>query len=248
MIDPIIANIGPFTIKWYGVIMAFGYLAGLFIATKLAKYRNLKKTDIQDFLIYLIPTAIIGARIGHILSSLNYYLNNPLKMFAIWNGGLAFHGGFIAAIFMAIYFCKKRDIKFYNLADVFVVPLAFGLIFGRFGNLINQELYGRITTLPWGISITGVEGKRHPSQIYEAIKNLIIFITTYNLIKIKSLPRGFVFWTFTLMYSILRFIVEFYRDWPPAYFNLTWAQIVSIPLIIISTTMLTKLKDNKLKR
>jgi len=242
MIDPVLINIGPITIKWYGLIMALGFLAGIHIATKLAKYRDLKKEDIQDFLIYLIPTAIIGARVGHILSSLQYYLNNPLQIFAIWKGGLAFHGGFIAAIFMAVYFCKKRKIKFYNLADVFVIPLAFGLIFGRFANLINQELYGRITTLPWGISINGVEGKRHPSQIYEAGKNLIIFITTYNLIRIKDLPRGFVFWTFTLMYSILRFIVEFFRDWPAAYFNLTWAQIVSIPLIIISALMLKHVK------
>ena len=118
MIDPIALELGPFTIKWYGIIMAFGFLAGIYISSKLAKYRNLKKEDIQDFFVYLIPSSIIGARIGHILmEDLQYYLSNPFEIIAIWHGGLAFQGGLIAAVITGVYFCRKRKIKFYNLAD-----------------------------------------------------------------------------------------------------------------------------------
>jgi phosphatidylglycerol---prolipoprotein diacylglyceryl transferase len=243
MINPIALELGPFIIKWYGIIMAFGFLAGILISSKLAKYRNLKKEDIQDFFVYLIPTSIIGARIGHIFMNLSYYINNPVEIVAIWHGGLAFQGGLIAATIMGVYFCKKRKIKFYNLADILVIPVAFALIFGRIANLINQELYGKLTTLPWGINIKGVEGKRHPSQIYESIKNLIIFLILISMIQIKKLKRGIIFWTFVLLYSILRFIVEFFRDWPTSLFGLTLPQLVSIPLVILSIIMLNRIRN-----
>ena len=245
MIDPVLVNIGPITIKWYGLIMALGFLAGIFIATKLTKYRDISKTDIQDFFIYLIPSAIIGARLGHIISIPNYYLQNPIEMIAVWHGGMAFQGGLLGAVIAALIFCKKRKIEFYDLSDILVVPLAFALIFWRIANLINQELYGRLTNLPWGISIRDVEGKRHPSQIYESLKNLIIFITLYNMIKIKHLKKGVVFWSFVAIYSILRFFVEFFRDWDTIYYSLTLSQLISIPMAILAIIMLNKITKCK---
>ena len=98
-----------------------------------------------------------------------------------------------------------------------------------------------MTDLPWGVNVPGVEGKRHPSQLYESFKNLVIFSTTFYLYKFKNLPKGFIFWTFVLMYSSLRFVAEFFRDWPTYLFGLTKIQLMSIPLAIFAGYMLLKL-------
>ena len=243
MVDPVIFTIGSLEVRWYGVILAGAFLVGAFMAAKLAEKRNIKKDDIYDFMAYLILASIIGARIAHILGDLSYYLENPFQMLAIWNGGLTFYGGFLGAIIVGYYYCKKKNIAFYDLADIFVIPLSFGIIFGRIGNFINGELYGKVTDLPWGVNVPNVEGKRHPSQLYESFKNLIIFSTTLYLYKFKELPKGFIFWTFVLMYSSLRFVAEFFRDWPTYLFGLTKIQLMSIPLAIFAGYMLLKLRS-----
>jgi len=124
---------------------------------------------------------------------------------------LSFHGGLLGAVAAGIIFAKKRKIDFYELADIFVIPLALGLALGRLGNFINGELYGRITNVPWAVQFQDAEGFRHPSQIYESLKNLFIFAVLWN-VKDKKLPKGFLFWLFVTMYSFLRFVVEFFRQ------------------------------------
>jgi len=176
MIDPVIFNIGSLEIRWYGLIMALSFLIGSFIAVKLGKKRNLSKDQVYDFLLYLIPLSIIFARLFHVfVYNFDYYIQNPLQIVQIWKGGVSLFGGLLGALLAALIFSKKRKIKFYDLADVFIIPLSFGIIFGRIGNFINQELYGKITNLPWAIKFDNVEGLRHPTQIYEAIGHLIIF-------------------------------------------------------------------------
>jgi phosphatidylglycerol:prolipoprotein diacylglycerol transferase len=245
MIDPVIFRIGSFSVKWYGVIAAFGFLIGTLIAAKLAEKRGIAKKHIYDFMLYLIPSVIIGARIFHVIGNISYYLDNLGEIIAIWNGGLAFHGGLAGAVIVGLIFVKKRNLNFYDLADIFVVPLALGLALGRIGNFINQELYGKLTNLPWGIEYDNVSGKRHPSQIYESIKNLIIFFILLILYSLKNLPKGFVFWSFICLYSFLRFFVEFIRDVPTALFSLTWAQITSIILFFLAIFVLIRLNKQR---
>ena len=228
-------------VRWYGIIYALSFLIGGLIAVKLGKEKGIKKEDIYDFLVYLIVAVIIGARIGHVFGALGYYSENLVEIFYVWNGGLAFHGGLIGAVLIGLWFCKKRDLKFYDMADIFVVPLALGLAFGRIGNFINGELYGKVSNLPWAVEFSGVSGKRHPSQLYESFKNFFIFLVLWNLYKVKKLPSGFIFWSFILMYSCLRFFVEFYRDWETVFIGLTWPQLVSIPLAFVSFFVLCKL-------
>ncbi len=242
MVDPVIFTIGSIEVRWYGVILALAFLFGAYFAAYLAKKRGINRDTIYDFMIYLVLGSIVGARVGHVLGSLSFYLDNPSQIIAIWNGGLAFHGGLSGAVIVGWYFSKKRNIEFYDLADIFVVPLSIGLMFGRIGNFINGELYGKITDLPWAVTFNNVEGERHPSQLYEAFKNLVIFSTTLYLYKFKNLPKGFIFWTFVLMYSSLRFVAEFFRDWQ-TYFGLTMAQWISIPLAIFAGYMLLKLRN-----
>ncbi len=248
MVDPVLFTIGSLEVRWYGIILAGTFLIGAFMAAKLAEKRNIKKEHIYDFMVYLIVASIIGARIAHILGNLSFYLENPFQMLAIWKGGMTFYGGLLAAVIVGYYFCKKRNIEFYDMADIFVIPLAFGIIFGRIGNFINGELYGKITNLPWAVNVRGVEGKRHPSQLYEAFKNLIIFSTLIYLYKLKDLPRGTIFWTFVLMYSSLRFVAEFFRDWPVFWLGLTKIQLISIPLAILAGVMIYKLNKNGMQK
>lgn len=251
MIDPILFQLGPLQVRWYGLIFALMFLIGAYIAGKLAKYRNLTKEDAYDFLIWLIPFAIIGARLAHIfIYNSGYYLENPIDMLKIWNGGVSIHGGVIGAVIAGLIFCKRKKIKFYDLADIFVVPLSFGIIFGRIGNFINQELYGRLTNVSWAITYEVVEGKRHPSQIYEAIMHLIIFLILLWMITKKKFKSGVIFWSFVTIYSFFRFIAEFFRDAKIIGYGMTMPQYLSIGFFLLGIFMLLKDKfinkgDNK---
>jgi len=157
-------------------------------------------------------------------------------MLAVWHGGLSFHGGLIGAAIAGFIYTKKKKISFYDIADIIVMPLALGLALGRIGNFINGELYGRITNVPWAVKFPDAEGFRHPSQLYESIKNLIIFFALW-VIKDKNLPKGFMFWLFVIMYSALRFMVEFFRH-PDEQLGfiigfLSMGQVLSIVMFVI---------------
>ncbi|MBU3941127.1 MAG: prolipoprotein diacylglyceryl transferase [Nanoarchaeota archaeon] len=241
--DPIAFQLGAVKVHWYGIIMALAYFIGAYLAIYLAKFKNISKDNILDFMLYLIPSAIIGARLGHVIANWPYYSINPINILKLWNGGLAFHTGFFLVIIVMIFYCKKRNIKFFDLADILVIPLALGLAIGRIGNLINKEILGKVTSLPWAITINNI--KRHPSQIYELISNLAIGSYLFYLFKNKKLPSGFIFWTFVAIYSIIRFFLDFLKDWPPVIYHLSWAQLFSIPLFIIAVIMLYKLKTKE---
>ncbi|MBI2208641.1 prolipoprotein diacylglyceryl transferase [Candidatus Woesearchaeota archaeon] len=213
-IDPVLLELGPFQIRYYGLFFVLGFVIAYFILNYLVKKREIKltKDDIADFLLHIIIGTVLGARLLYVLVyNLPFYLQNPFEIIAIWHGGLSFHGGFIGAAIAGFYFCRKKKIEFYTMADMIVIPLALGLALGRLGNFTNGELYGRVTDAAWAVKFPDAEGFRHPSQIYEALKNLVIFFTLW-FIKNKNLPKGFMFWLFVVMYSALRFIVEFFRQ------------------------------------
>lgn len=242
MINPIIFKIGTLEIRWYGLIMALSFLIGSFIAIKLGKKRNLSKDQVYDFLLYLIPFSIIFARLFHVFFyNFNYYLENPIQIIQIWKGGVSLYGGLLGALIAGLIFSKKRKIRFYNLADIFIIPFSFGIIFGRIGNFINQELYGKITNLPWAVKFDIVEGLRHPTQIYEALGHLIIFLILIILWR-KDKPKGFIFYTFIITYSIFRFFMEFLREDTVVLFNLTLTQLLIIPILILSIILIKTLK------
>ncbi len=191
MINPIAFSIGSLQITWYGIIYALSFLIGILIAAKLAVKRNIIKDKIYDFSLYLIIFVVIFARLFHVfVYNFSYYMSNPSQILQIWKGGVSLIGGFIGAVLAALYFAKKNKINFYDLGDIFVIPLALGTTFGRIGNFINQELYGKVTNLPWAIKFDNVPGLRHPTQIYEAIGNFVIFIILLIMWK-KTTKKGF---------------------------------------------------------
>jgi len=247
MIDPVLLHLGPFEVRYYGVLFALGFLAGYFILRKLLPERGLKPGLAEDYLVWLIIGVVVGARLFEVLVyEPGYYFSNPAKIIAVWEGGLASHGAIIGGVLATWWFCRRRKIRFYDLADMAVIPVALGAMFVRIGNFINGELPGRMTDVPWAMEFPGYEGKRHPSQLYEAAKNLLLFFVLWNLRKVRRLPRGYLFWSFVGLYSIFRFIVEFWKDWPLTY-GLTIGQWLSIPLILLSGGMLWHLRGKKYK-
>ena len=238
-IDPVLISIGPFQIRYYGLFWLMGFVMAYFLLIHLAKRKELSitKDDIADLLLYIIIGTILGARVFYVfIYNLPFYLSNPFEMLAVWHGGLSFHGGLIGAAIAGFIYTKKKKISFYDIADIIVMPLALGLALGRIGNFINGELYGRITNVPWAVKFPDAEGFRHPSQLYESIKNLIIFFALW-VIKDKNLPKGFMFWLFVIMYSALRFMVEFFRH-PDEQLGfiigfLSMGQVLSIVMFVI---------------
>ncbi len=254
-INPVLLEIGPLQIRYYGLFYALGFMIAYFMIYYLAKRKELPltKDDVADFITYQIVGIVLGARIIYVLFyNLWFYLQNPFDIFAVWHGGLSFHGGLLGAIIATYLFCKKKRIEFYEIADITVVPVALALALGRIGNFINAELYGRITDVSWCIDYSKnkfVEnlpsGCRHPSQIYESMKNLAIFFVLW-LIKDKELPKGFMFWSFVSLYGLLRTIVEFFRqpDEQISYIfgYFTMGQVLSFPLFLLGAYMLFRLK------
>jgi len=252
-IDPILLSIGPFQIRYYGLFFVLGFVIGYFLLVHLAKRKELSitKDDIADLLLYIIVGTILGARIFYVfVYNLPFYLSNPFEIIAVWNGGLSFHGGIIGASIAGFYYSKRKKIDFYEIADIAVIPLALSLALGRLGNFTNGELYGRITNVPWSFKFPDAEGFRHPSQIYASFKNLLIFFTLWT-IKDKKLPKGFMFWLFIVMYSVLRFTVEFFRQPDPQLGFiigfLTMGQILSIIMFLVGIYFLRRVYKNAQK-
>ena len=259
-LNPVLLELGPFQVRYYGLFYALGFVIAYFMIYYLAKRRQLSMTkdDAADFIVYEIIGIVLGARIVYVIFyNLLFYLQNPIEIIAIWHGGLSFHGGLLGAVIASYIFCKRRKIEFYDLADIAVVPVALALALGRIGNFMNAELVGRITNVSWCVDYSKnkfVEnlpsGCRHPSQIYESIKNLIIFAVLWT-IKDKKLPKGFMFWTFVTLYGLFRTIVEFFRQPDEQigfFFNyFTMGQLLSFPLFLIGLFMLYRIKNKDIK-
>ena len=239
-IDPIVLQLGPLTVRWYGVLMALAFLIGYFIVRKLAKDKGMDQDMMEKYFLYMLVGLIAGARLGHIIFyRLDYYLANPLKIFAVWEGGLASHGAMIAGILVTLWFARRNNIRFYNLADVMVIPIALGAMFVRLGNFTNGEIVGRVTSLPWGTKFAGYEGYRHPSQLYEAAKNFALFLFLWQVNSLRNLAKGMIFWLFIWTYAILRFVVEFFKEYQGGWFDglygLTTGQWLSAAFFTLST-------------
>ena len=241
MVDPVAFSLGPLQIRWYGILLAIGFYLGYLLLRRIGRERNIEEGVIEDLFLWLVPASIVGARLFEVVVyEPSYYFSNPLKIVAVWEGGLASHGGFLGALTAVFLVAKKHKVGFYRLADLVPVPFFVGAALGRVGNFINGELVGKVSSLPWAVSFSGYEGLRHPSQIYEALKNALLAAVFWNIRKI-NLPDGCLFWLGVGAYSLLRFVVEFWKDLP-IYYSLTVAQWLSLPLVLISAFMFYRLK------
>lgn len=239
--NPILFNLSGFQIRWYGFLLALAFLIGYFILLRLGREKGIKKELIESLMIYLIAGIIIGARLFEVLFyDFSYYFNNPLKIFYVWEGGLASHGALIGSVLAVWIFSRRNKIGFYELADLVVIPVALGAVFVRIGNFINSELIGRLTDSRFGVDVNGEI--RHPVQLYQAFTHFITFLSLLSLR--KRFKKGVLFWLFLLMFSVFRFFTEFYKDLPIGYglqlYGLNLAQYLSIIIFIISIIFLIR--------
>ncbi len=242
-INPNIISIGKFHIRWYGVAYATGFIIGyLYLKNRFKKFN--KPQLIEDALLYTIIGVIIGGRVGYILIyNLHYYLQHPIRMLYIWQGGMSFHGGLIGTIIAGLLLAKKYKISFYRLADEVVVIVPVGLFFGRIANFINDELWGRVTDVPWAIAFpNGGYVPRHPSQLYEAFFEGLVLLIIMLKLRDRFIEReGVLFYLFILLYGTFRFFIEFTRE-PDAQigfiYGLTMGQWLCLLMVIVSSLML----------
>lgn len=244
-IDPVFLRIGPLELRWYGLMYILAFSSAYFIIRYAAENRELPltKDDIADLVFAVALGIILGGRSGYILFyNLAYYLQNPLKLFAVWEGGMSFHGGFAGALISSAIYCRKKRISFPEIADIGFLTAPLGLMFGRIGNFINGELYGRVTDKPWGIIFPGGgDLPRHPSQLYEAfLEGPLTLLLLWFIWRAKR-PAGSVLWGFIGLYGLFRTIVEFFRepDQQIGYIGgvISMGQILSIPMFLAGCAM-----------
>lgn len=219
-ISPEIAKFSLFgldlQIRWYGFFYVLSFILGYFLYRYNLRIRKVEmgKEQYESAIFYVMLGVILGGRLGYILFyNLLYYLQNPLGILAVWEGGMSFHGGALGVIIAGLLFCKKYNYRFMELADPAIPLVAIGLGLGRLGNFINGELFGKPTNLPWAMIFPDSDGlPRHPTQIYEMLLEGLVLglLAQYMLKKVKQ--SGIVFWTFIGMYGVFRFFVEFVRE------------------------------------
>lgn len=241
-IDPVIFSIGPLQVRWYGAMYVLGFLVGGGILKYLAgkKFWPLPKEEIDKYITWLIVGMFIGARLFYVfLYNWEYYSQAPMDMFAVWKGGLSFHGAVVGMCLATYFFARKNNLHFFQIGDCLAVAGSPGLFFGRMGNFINGELYGRVTDSWAGIVFPqGGPFPRHPSQLYEGVsEGIILFLILFYLHR-KERLYGVVTAVFFLGYGTFRFIVEFFRE-PDAqlgyYFEyFTMGQFLCLAMIILS--------------
>ena len=215
-IDPILIELGPFRLSWYGLMYVFGFAASYLLVRYQMKRKDfgISKLEVENLYFYLILGLVIGARLGYVLFyDLKMYLADPFEIVAIWHGGMSFHGGLIGVVIVGIVFCWKNKKSFWKVSDLIIVTAPIGLGFGRIGNFINGELYGRVTQLPWGLIFPkGGPLPRHPSQLYESgLEGGLLFLILWFL-KDRRLPGGSLLALFLFFYGAFRFVVEFFRE------------------------------------
>lgn len=220
--DPVAFNIGSIAVHWYGIMYALALLSAIFVAKWFIKHDKLPiSNEIFDSYIWWAEIGVIlGARLGYVLfydTHTMYYLTHPWQIFnpyinGVYAGisGMSYHGAFLGFIIASYLFCRKNRVSFWFIADISVIGVSAAYIFGRIGNFLNQELFGRVTDVPWGIYVAGV--LRHPSQIYEAIlEGLIVFLILVYLRKRKTFD-GQLALMYGILYAIARIIAEFFRE------------------------------------
>jgi phosphatidylglycerol:prolipoprotein diacylglycerol transferase len=251
---PELFKIGPLTIHTYGVLVAAGFLLGLGLAVKQAKKEGIPPTKIVDLGFYVLLSALIGSRIFYIMINASHYVKNPLDIFKVWEGGLVFYGGLLFTVPIVLWYVKKNDLGVWSTADLFAPSLAIGHAIGRIGCFYAGCCYGKPAEgLPWAVifsdpqSLALIGIPLHPVQLYESLGEFITFLVLIILRKHKSF-NGQLFMIYLIFYSVLRFIVEFFRgDVARGFFtsHISLSQGVSILMFLVAVAGFIMLKRRK---
>lgn len=249
MINPIALQIGPIAVHWYGIIYMLDLIIAIFIIWQLNKKNHILKNKDKLFdLVFnvFLFGVILGGRFGYILFyNLGYYLENPLKIFAVWEGGMSFHGGLIGSILVFIWFCKKYKIKLMELGDLAIIPVPLAISIGRIGNYINGELIGRVIKNEKWMWL----GERYPSQLFQSFSSFIVFLILLFIYS-KKPKTGIVFFGYLAIHGFARLITEFWRQpdeqvgFLMQYFTL--GQIFSLMMVLVGVGGIVWVKNKKI--
>ncbi len=253
-VSPEIFSLGPFSIRYYGLLFAGGFMISFYMVQKFYKDAGLDPVEVDKLTIYTVIGAVLGARFGHVFFyESDYYLQNPSEILKVWHGGLASHGGVIGIVISTWLYSRKYKRPYLWVLDRLVVPSALTGSLIRLGNLMNSEIYGHETSLPWGFVFlqNGETVPKHPTQIYESLAYLIIFVFLYYLYKRNGgkIHRGMLVGWFLVTIFGFRFFIELIKNNQVAKeasmtFNI--GQWLSIPLIVFGAILLFYSKKQKI--
>lgn len=256
LIDPVIFQLGPIALKWYGLAYAVGLLAGIYLLRRLSQTKPIviQSADADEFLSWACLGIIIGGRLGYVFFyNIEYFFQNPISVLYIWEGGMSFHGGFLGVVLTSFIFTYIKQIRFLRFCDMLSCVSPIGLFFGRVANFINQELVGRVTEFPLGVvfPMAGPQ-PRHPSQLYEAfLEGIILFVITNVLWRnnaIRNRP-GFTAGVFVGCYGLFRAFAEIFRQ-PDEHigylsFGSTMGQWLSAPMVLLAFYLIFSSKKDR---
>ncbi len=256
--DPEIFSLGPLSVRYYGLFFALGFLLGYYLLERMFKREGIPEAWLDKIFIYVVVATIVGARLGHVFFyGWDYYSSHPGEILAVWHGGLASHGGAIGIVIAIIIFSKRVSKKSPIWAlDRLVVTVALAGAFIRLGNLMNSEIVGQVTDLPWGFRFLRASGvanpelPRHPTQLYEAICYLITFGVLMHLYwRTDARQRqGLIFGVFLIGIFASRFFIEFIKENQEAFeegMALNMGQLLSIPFVIWGIWLVVKARKRK---
>lgn len=247
---PVLIQFGKISLYTYGFFVAMGFFAGMAVAQKEARRLGRDPNQIVDIGFFLLIAALVGARLFYVLVNARIFLEDPMEVFRVWNGGLVFYGGFIGALATAIIFIKKKQLSLWQTADIFAPALAMGHVFGRIGCFFAGCCYGKACDLPWAItfknpnSLAPIGVSLHPTQLYSAVANLFIFLVIWTFRGKKSY-NGQLFWLYVFLYGMIRSAIECFRGDPRGYFfleSLSVSQFIGLGFALVSLVMLVYLK------
>lgn len=251
---PILLEIGFVKVFTYGFLVASGFFVAIQLAVRQGKKEGLDPVKILDLSFYVLISAIVGARLLYVIVEYRYFIVRPLEVFAFWKGGLVFYGGLVGSWAAGLYFMRKNDMPVWKVADICAPSLAIGQVIGRWGCYFAGCCYGAPTDLPWGITFTDERSLAplnvalHPTQIYLSLNALLIFSVLIWFRKRKSFD-GQLFWIYGVLYSVGRFIIEYFRDDDRGYAIaniLSTSQFIGVFALGLSIFMLFKLKSKNL--
>ena len=248
-IKPYLVKIGPLQLRWYGLMYLFGFASSYLLVRHHVRRKGLGLTEetIGSLYTWGILGLILGARLGYIVFyKASYYLNYPFEVLFLWQGGMSFHGGLIGSVLAGILFARKNGIRPLLLSDMVMATAPIGLFFGRMGNFINGELYGRPTSAPWAMIFpAGGNVPRHPSQLYEAASEGLLLFCILWFVLGRNVREGTVTGLFLVLYGAMRFGVEYFRE-PDAHLGFvagpfTMGQALCGAMILLGLFILARL-------
>jgi phosphatidylglycerol:prolipoprotein diacylglycerol transferase len=236
-INPVLFSLGPLEVRWYGLMYVVAIVIGLLVAWPYAKSKGITMTQMENIVIWAVPAGLIGARLYYVLQQpLGPYLEQPWRIIAVWEGGMAFYGAIFAVVATVIITAWRQKVNIPAMLDVAVLFAVVGQFFGRIGNIINGDVLGYPTTLPWGFTYIHPDSfapshdvAYHPAAVYEAIINIILFSIMFSLR--KKFASGILFFIYILLYSICQVVVFFWRDNEVLFWGLKQAQLTAIGVI-----------------